>query len=72
MQKVEGSFTFCKRICTCCEFTGQGKLVLQQVSKGDVTRDDSQRRFLVQHSVAMVEQCCNRFEPFRNNVATLR
>ena len=27
--------------------------------KGDVTRDDSQPRFLVQHSVAMLEQCCN-------------
>ena len=32
--------------------------------KGDVTRDDLQRRFLAQHSVAMLEQCCN-------NVATL-
>ena len=27
--------------------------------KGDITREDSQRRFLVQHSVAMLEQCCN-------------
>ena len=26
---------------------------------GDVTRDDSQRQFLAQHSVAMLEQCCN-------------
>ena len=25
--------------------------------KGDVTRDDSQRRFLAQHIVAMLEQC---------------
>ena len=25
---------------------------------GDVTQDDSQRRFLAQHSVAMMEQCC--------------
>ena len=32
LQKVESSFTVCNRICTCCEFTGQGKLVLQQVS----------------------------------------
>ena len=27
--------------------------------KGDVTRDDSQRRFLAQHNVVMLEQCCN-------------
>ena len=26
---------------------------------GDVTRDDSQRQFLAQHSVVMLEQCCN-------------
>ena len=25
---------------------------------GDVTRDDAQQRFLAQHSVAMLEQCC--------------
>ena len=28
-------------------------------TKGDVTRDDSQRRFLAQHSVVMLEQCYN-------------
>ena len=28
--------------------------------KGDVKRDDSQRRFLAQHSVAILEQCCNK------------
>ena len=28
-------------------------------TKGDVTRDHSQRRFLAQHSVAMLEQCWN-------------
>ena len=27
--------------------------------KGDVTRDNLQGRFLVQRSVAMLEQCCN-------------
>ena len=31
-------------------------------TKGDITRDDSQRPFLAQHSVAMLEQCCNPFE----------
>ena len=42
------------------------------VSKVDVTRDDSQRRFLAQHSVAMLEQCCNYSKQCRNNAATLR
>ena len=40
-------------------------------SKGDVTRDDSQQRFLAQHSVAMLEQLCNYSKQYRNNVATL-
>ena len=40
-------------------------------TKGDVTRDDSQRRFLVQHGVVMLEQCCKYSEQCRNNVATL-
>ena len=39
-------------------------------TKGDV-RDDSQRRFLSQHSAAMLEQCCNHSKQCRNNVATL-
>ena len=39
--------------------------------KGDVTRDDSQRRFLAQHRVATLEQCCNHSKQCRNNVATL-
>ena len=39
--------------------------------KGDVTQDDSQRRFLALHSVAMLEQCCTYSKQFRNNVATL-
>ena len=38
---------------------------------GDVTRDDSQRRFLAQHSVAMLEQYCKHSKQCRNNVATL-
>ena len=39
--------------------------------KGDVTRNDSQRRFIAQHSVAMFEQCGNHLKQGRNNVATL-
>ena len=38
----------------------------------DVTRDDSQRRYLAQHSVAMVEQCWKHSKQCRNNVVTLR
>ena len=41
------------------------------IQLGDVTLDDSQRRFLVQHSVAMLEQCCNHSKQCGNNVATL-
>ena len=37
---------------------------------GVVTRDDSQRRFLVQHSVTMLQQCCNHSKQCRNNVTT--
>ena len=40
-------------------------------SKGDVTRDDLQRPFLAQHSIAMLEQCCNYSKQCRNNVTTL-
>ena len=40
------------------------------MTKGDVTRDDSQRRFLAQHGVEMLEQCCNHSKQCRNNVAT--
>ena len=40
-------------------------------TKGDVTRDDSQRRFLVQHGVAMLEQCWNNVVTIRNNVGTM-
>ena len=39
--------------------------------KGHVTRDDLQRRFLAQHSVAMLEQCCSCSKQCRNNVVML-
>ena len=42
-----------------------------QPTYGDVTRDDSQRRFLGQHSVAMLEQCCNHSKQCRNSVAMM-
>ena len=40
-------------------------------TKGNVTQDDSQRRFLAQHRVAMLEQCRNYTKQCRNNVTTL-
>ena len=39
--------------------------------KGDVTRDDSQRRFLGQHIFATLEQCCDDSKRCRNKVARL-
>ena len=39
--------------------------------KGDLTRNDSQRRFLAQQSVEILEQYCNYSKQCRNNVATL-
>ena len=39
--------------------------------KGDVTRDDTQRRFLAQHSLAMLEQRCNHSRQYCHNVTTL-
>ena len=43
----------------------------QYASKRGVARYDLQRRFLAQHSGAMLEQCCNYPKQCRNNVATL-
>ena len=45
-------------------------LDIVNMSYGDVTRDDSQRRSLAQHSVAMLEQCCHHLKQCRSNVAT--
>ena len=41
------------------------------LAQGDVTRDDSQRRFLAQHSVAMLGQCWINVATMRNNVTTM-
>ena len=45
----------------------KGKMLWSFINEGDVTRDDSQRRFLAQHSVAS----WNNVGTIRNNVATL-
>ena len=42
--------TFSQSLCTVCEW-----LAAEGPMKVDVTRDDLQRQFLVQHSVAMLE-----------------
>ena len=41
------------------------------MTEGDVTRHNSQRRFLAQHSVAMLEQCYNYSKQCGNNVAKM-
>ena len=38
------------------------------MTKGYVTRDDSQRRFLAPHGVEMLEQCCNHSKQCCNTV----
>ena len=43
----------------------------KSICKGDVTRDDSQRLFWEQYSVAMLEQWCNHSKQCRNNVVML-
>ena len=48
-----------------------GCTIVSKHFKGDVNRDDSQRRFLAQQNVAMLEQCCKHSKQCRNNVATL-
>ena len=60
----------------CCQFKAVAFLPfslppMSSLLEGDVTRDDSQRRFLAQHSVAMLEQCCNHSKQCRNNVVML-
>ena len=47
------------------------KIYVSKQSKGDVTCDDSKRRILAQHSVAMLQQFCTHSKRCRNNVATL-
>ena len=39
--------------------------------KGDVTRDDSQRRFLAQHSIATLLRHCFEYLQHYSNIATL-
>ena len=41
------------------------------IGLSDVTRNDSQRRFLAQDNVVILEQCCNHSKQCRNNDATL-
>ena len=53
-----------KKVCRPCE-------IVVLITKGDVTRNDSQRRFSAQQSVAMLQQCCNHSKQYRNNIATL-
>ena len=75
-----------KKLCTCSTIffliskktTLRGQHTFLHISlplfcmtKGDVIRDDSQRRFLAQHSVAILAHCCNHSKQCRNNVVML-
>ena len=59
-KEIRTSFKFRPRIVV---------LVLQ--SEGDVTQDDSQRRFLAQHSVATLLRRCFEWLQHCSNIATL-
>ena len=59
-KEIRTSFKFRPRIVV---------LVLQ--SEGDVTQDDSQLRFLAQHSVATLLRRCLEFLQHCSNIATL-
>ena len=65
----------CGESLTDCRMKGHGfdswDRTNSQGLKRDVTWDDSQRRFLAQHSVAMLEQCSNCSKQCSTNVATL-
>ena len=51
-----------------------GELVEERMTfqtKGDIKRDDSQRRFLAQHSFATLLQHCFEWQQHCSNIATL-
>ena len=60
---------FCSNVVVVCLFVFF--LPLLPHHKDDVKRDDSQRRFLAQHIVAMLKQCCNHSKQYQNNVVTM-
>ena len=61
---------FCSNVVVVCLFVFFF-LPLLPHHKDDVKRDDSQRRFLGQHIVAMLKQCCNHSKQYQNNVVTM-
>ena len=56
---------------TLLDVVAQSLEAIAKETKGDVTRDDSQRCVLAQHSVAMLKQSCYHSKQCCNNVATL-
>ena len=61
---------FCSNVVVFCLFVCFF-LPLLPHHKDDVKRDDSQQRFLAQHIVAMLKQCCNHSKQYQNNVVTM-
>ena len=61
-----------QQLCSCItRFWTISLTSTARIPKGDGARDDSQRRVLARHSVAMLEQCCNHSKQSGNNVAPL-
>ena len=56
--------------CLVVPYVGNNKVYLRYI-KVMLHGYDSQRRLFAQHSVAMLEQCCNHSKQCRNHVATL-
>ena len=61
----------CRTTSSTCKFPQKSLIFggLHELRKGDVTQGDSQRWFFAQHSIAMLEECCNHLNRCRNNVA---
>ena len=62
-----------RRLCHCSLRSLRFHLTatVRILTKGAVTRDDSQRWFFAQHSTAMLEECWKHSKQCRNNVAML-
>ena len=59
-------------LCACVKFTRENEMYwMEGCAKGDISRDDSQRRFLAQHSVATLLRHCFEWSQHCSNIAAL-
>ena len=63
--------TICWHYWFFCSLSVNVRATLNARLRWCYTRDDSQRQFLVQNSVAILGRCCSNSKQCRNNVATL-